>query len=890
MTTGVLASQIAFFALALFASADYFFLSSSPQVPGIRQACLFLLILFGAFLFWGTIIGIFENYLFSLARPRGKNSKRLLRTAVYALSLALLVGAPIYPLLESIMVQRSSLDGWLAYLSAAVLSGITAAFALKILADRCANPLGFLLSAVIASTIFFLAARGTSLFFLLKLHFRTIQLSYYLAIWWGSLLSLGILYQIGHFRDLLTKRETGRISSRVKTTGFVICPLLAIGLCWIDGNIYVGLYGGAHLFVRFLAYLFLDLFALILLVTTGLSMERKRIKAIIFFPSLAVIALAGTIVLCLDPRSIVRSESHLDGSLIWPILTIKYHTMKGLRTEQEAALPPKNVSKVLSKAASAPGLSDIPRPAIPRVFLIVIDCLRADHLSCYGYERTTSPNIDALAKEAVLFRYCITPGACTTSVLPTMFTSRVFQHLLMTAGPDYKLSLDNSTTMAQVLEKNNFQTLAIGLLSPSYWGYSKGFHDWFPCPDDLILDKFKEKVETIKKGKTFCYFHYMEPHDAHGHSYSQPGNPRLRKKFKEISFGSGITNNYDTAIKLIDLLLGDLMDYLKSKDLYDESIIIITADNGIGLGEHGYIGQRRGFYNGEALVPLIIKAPGCKGKIISETVGTIDLLPTILDLVGIESISGIEGRSLTSLLFIEGYHREPQVTYCHAYADRISVVKGDYKLIFPNHPRSELYAFKTDPLEEKNIIDELPQVVADLTKEYEEMAKKNIHLESLPPAAIAPEGLQPGLRRKLFDNTHFHGKPVSETIVVEDFKPQWDFADQAPPEEGFSVQWDGYIDVRKGLVKEVVFRVLTKTEIKMWIDGVKIMDATQPQRSHHPTFWEGYAPVEPGVHALRIRISEKRDDHPELTLFYILHGKRYQIPSTAFFHTINSPT
>ncbi|MDP8248043.1 MAG: sulfatase-like hydrolase/transferase [Candidatus Tritonobacter lacicola] len=878
----VMASQIAFFILGSCGAFDQLLSGSAPRATEPLEACLLPLGMIGLFLLWGTLVGILEGVLFRIVNACRTGGGRLLRNSIWALGILILVIGPAYPLLESILEQRHALCGWWAYLSVALAGALIAVIALKLLACRCAHPARLLLATVLASALFFTAASGTSLFSLLHYRFRPIQISFYMGIWWASLLSLGLLYFIGALRATAGGGGEMRISRLARTCMLVVCPALAVCLYWLESHMYVGLYGGAHLLIRILAYLLLDLFALSLMLSVKLLSDRRAAARAVFALFAAVIAAAAVIAVRLDLRPATRGDTSLEGSLLLPLLHVKHAAITAIGKHGVTAPVPGEHPVPIARPAARAATPRIPRPESLRVFLIIIDALRADHLSCYGYSRETSPTIDSFSEEAVLFRYCIAPGCRTSESIPTLFTSRDFRHLFLMHGPDYKISSDTSPMLAQVLEQNGFYTLGAGTLFPAYWGYSRGFHDWAPCTDRSLLKKVKEKTSAIKAGKSFCYLHYLGLHGAVDPGYSRTRDP----EFREISFGATSVDNYDTTIKLVDRDFNKLLDHLKDEGLYNNSMLIVTADHGAGLGEHGYCGHSRGSFNGEVLVPLLIRAPGFEPKTVSETVGLIDIFPTILDIAGVQGIESLRGRSLVPLMASTGGSAEPRRTYFHIiHRSRTTATKGDYKLIDPGHPRSRLYAFKDDPLEQVNLIDDMPGVADELAEEVNKMDGASVKTEQLPAAPVDPASLRQGLLIKRYDNPRFMGAPVSEAVVSGELLPRWVRDDARMPDEGIYIQWDGYINIPKcPYNKALKFAVQGRSEIEMWMDGLKIMDATGRQRLHNPQYWEGYIPAAPGFHVLRLRLSEKRNPQPELVLLYSPHGKKIPVPPDALFH------
>ena len=879
---GVLSSQIAFFLIGAYASFDRLFAGGGSRVQDPLKACLLSLGIIGLFLFWGTVVGAIEGILFRSVNAFRAGGGQLLRNSVWALAVLILIIAPAYPLMESVLEQRHALSGWTAYLSATLAGALAALIALKLLSARCAHPARLLLAVVIASALFFITAAGTSLFTLLQYRFRPIQLSFYIGIWWASLLSAGLLYLIGTLRATARGNGETRISALATTALLVISPALAACLCWLDSHIYVGLYGGAHLFLRVLAYLLLDLFALTLIITLQLASERRRAARAVFALFAALIIFSMVVAMRMDLRTASRSDISFEGSLLLPVLYIKQATVASIGKQGGTTIVPREHPTPNSRAAERAHALYTSRPETPRVFLIVLDALRADHLSCYGYSRRTSPTIDSFASESLLFKYCIAPGCRTTETFPSLFTSRDFRHLFLVHGPDYKISSDTNPMLAEVLAQNGFYTLGAGTVFPAYWGYARGFHDWIRCSDKSMLQKVEEKTPDIVEGKAFCYIHYIALHDAVGLTPSRIQEP----EFQKASYGPTKEDNYDTTIRLADRELKKLLDHLRNEGLYDDSIIIIMADHGAGLGEHGYFGHSRGSFNGEVLVPLIIRAPGLEPGIISETVGLIDLFPTILDMAGIPGIEGIDGRSLVPLIASPDSRDDPHRPYFHiVHQSRTTVIKGDYKLMDPGHPRSRLYAFKTDPLEQIDLIGDMPGVAKELAEEVKRMDEASVKVDQLPPASVDPGSLRQGLLRKQYDNSRFTGAPVSEVVVTDNLLYGGDNGEDQTPDEEIAIQWDGFINIPKcAYNKAMKFTVLSPSEIEMWIDGNKIMDATGRQRMHSPKYWDGYVPLAPGFHSFRLRLSEKMNSDIEPALLYSPHGEKIPVPPDAFFH------
>lgn len=885
--SGVLVSQTTFLILALFILTERLF---ADRLPDTNRLFIFSLVIIGSFSLWGTAVGLCERLLFNLLSVDVRWKAGWMRTAAWSFSAVILLVIPLHPLMKSLSAQCGSFPEWRSYFTVCIATAAVAMIGLWRFASRCQKPLLFLFSTFFAGAVFFLTAGGTSLFSLLTYHFRSVQLVFFLIIWWGSLGLFALIYLIALLREKVAVRMKPTAAHPLLAIPSILCLICAGGLCWIDSHIYVGIYDSAHSFIRVLLYLLLEAGLLTLFLATGFLVRKPTAARLScrFTTSIAIV----TLVLCIpfSPSSVVENEMSLAGALVRPLSHLSAAvTGAGQSATGRATIPARKESKLPESFEPSP--VDFTRPAAPHIFLIVLDALRADHLSCYGYARDTSPNIDSLARDGVTFRYCISPGCRTSEALPTLFSSREFLHLNMVGKPDWKMSLDSHPTIAEAMKLNGFFTLAAGTLFPAYYGYCKGFEEYIRCPDKDILPEIEGPLESAAGGRTYCYLHYFGVHGAAGlrpHLCNEPG-------FTRHSFGSDRTDNYDTSIKIIDRYVGGFLNYLKETGLYDKSIVIVTADHGAGLGEHGYFEHARGMYNGEVLVPLIIKSPGIAHKTVSETVGLIDLFPTILDFSGISGVKGLEGRSLLPLMIGDIERMEPDRTYFHTLprhkGPRAAVIKGAFKLIDPDHRLRKLYAFKEDPLERENIINDLPRVAADLTQEFEIMAGIDLRPEPLPPVATPPHSLERGLIRRLFDNLDFQGKPVLENAESDTFDTRWDPPLDSPPERGYSIRWDGFILMTDTSATARVFEIKSLSNVEMWIDDVKCMNATGRCREFGPGYWRGYISLEKGLHSIRIQLSKRDGREEQLKLATINQsGKQTISPRDLFcYNTAEEP-
>jgi arylsulfatase A-like enzyme len=384
------------------------------------------------------------------------------------------------------------------------------------------------------------------------------------------------------------------------------------------------------------------------------------------------------------------------------------------------------------------------------VILITIDALRPDHLGCYGYERNTSPNIDELAREGVLFENAIIQAPYTYTSIASIFTSIYNNNVKIEIEKDKdKVNFIISgkitnPTLAEVLKRNNYLTagFAANPWLRSEAGFDKGFDTYrFFWNDDapFLNNLASEWLDKNHNSPFFLYLHYMDPHLPYyppapynilyvNDSFYNTSLGNIPKIIEDNGVGGilsyGVLGNhmeiayyisqYDGEISYVDHYIGKLMNKLDALNLTNNTLIIITADHGEGLGEHNlYFTHDIFLYDFLIKVPLIIKCPQCglKAKVVNAQVRSIDIMPTILDILGIKINHSVDGVSLLPLIkganiSLEAYSQTGLIR---------SIRTNEWKYIhnFGNNS-GELYNLKKDPKETKNVVNEEPEIAENL--------------------------------------------------------------------------------------------------------------------------------------------------------------------------------
>jgi hypothetical protein len=408
-----------------------------------------------------------------------------------------------------------------------------------------------------------------------------------------------------------------------------------------------------------------------------------------------------------------------------------------------------------------------PRPKARKIILISLDTLRADHLGCYGYSRNTSPALDALARDSALFLGAHALSAWTLPSHVSLFTGLEPGHHGVRQDRD---RMDPSLpTLPALLRANHFICAAFTggvYLSPSY-GYSKGFGLYnemegiphTPNAAGRTADAAIGWLERNAGKDALLFIHTYQIHDPYAppepfnESYLD-ADARWKGVFLHSELGgfkgyyrnlgpaarANIVALYDAQIRYTDeALIKPIVDFLKAKNLFDETMIILTADHGEQFEEHGAWGHMNDLYEESLHVPLLIKFPKGRftGARIQSPVRLTDIAPTICDAYGLplEALDP-DGASLIPLL--QGREKSPRPVYASVIGNvndshfpaKSALLWEPYKLILnePLTPRDlaffdcppppftniELYNLNDDPGERINIAARFPEIVRRL--------------------------------------------------------------------------------------------------------------------------------------------------------------------------------
>ena len=389
----------------------------------------------------------------------------------------------------------------------------------------------------------------------------------------------------------------------------------------------------------------------------------------------------------------------------------------------------------------------------PNVILIIVDTLRADRLSCYGYETRTSPNIDRLAADGYLFQNALAQASWTKSSIATVVTSLYPSSHGAIGKPDQLP--DQVVTLAEVMKEAGYYTAGLvdNVNIAPVFNFDQGFDEYhylapdhfFYAPESatqlmvynqlrLIRERFLSKKTWVQfyyqdavevtdqaiawfEGNTdkkfFLLLHYMDPHDPFfPHPYTGEGYARVSMPSPPPDMAGKLSTVYDGEITYFDKELGRLLDWLEQNGLYDNTVVLLTADHGEEFFEHEGWWHGTTLYEEQIHIPLILKPEGGldSALVITSLARSLDIPPTLLTLAGVDVPAVMQGQTLIDSTGAAA----AVIPFVYSEEDfEGNVLKSvrdlKYKLVEANsnNPRglseTEIFDMETDPLEKQNL-------------------------------------------------------------------------------------------------------------------------------------------------------------------------------------------
>ena len=406
----------------------------------------------------------------------------------------------------------------------------------------------------------------------------------------------------------------------------------------------------------------------------------------------------------------------------------------------------------------------------PNVVLVVLDAARADHFGAYGYARATTPNIDRLAREGVVFERVFTPAAYTLGAMSSVWTSQYPDRHHAEVSFSARLPPDR-LTLAELLGAQGI--LAAGFVSNTVAGRLNGFDRGFAQFHEVWQEQATSGADGLgrtvppwlaenRERRFFAYVHFREPHAPYDppapfDTRFGPEGP-IPKSARRAPGDGWITDVnqarrplsaaerdhlvrlYDGNLAFADEVVGQLRAALEREGLLERTIVIVIADHGEALFEHGWIGHNVQVYEESIHVPLIVRFPagkGPSGQRVAAMADLLDLAPTIADIFGVLGLGGsdrrFQGHSLLSAF--AGGESAPAILSRTVW-DRPRYARRDADLKFIYDTRTgeeQLFDLARDPGETSNLVSSEPLRAA--------WSRQSLHhaIASMAQGAPAPE-------------------------------------------------------------------------------------------------------------------------------------------------------
>jgi len=415
------------------------------------------------------------------------------------------------------------------------------------------------------------------------------------------------------------------------------------------------------------------------------------------------------------------------------------------------------------------------------VILVTFDALRADHLGIYGYGKDVSPEIDAFGRRSSVFTRCLSQSASTVSSIPSIHTAKYPNTDGLLEGITLR---EGERTLAEILREAGYATSAViaHKFAGCKWGACRGFDavdEDYQAPEaaDQTAARLLQRLRSHDAEPFFLWAHLRHPHTPYDppeavfrafydgdeaaptfYSKRLAGLPfhrqlaLLARRFEALGepvtlyeidgAPAGATPSiieqliamYDGNVREGDRVFGALIRGLAESGLADRSVVVLAADHAESMGEHGLFGHNRLWY-GVLHTPLIVHVPGARHRVLDRPVMNVDILPTILSLLGLETPAGIRGVS------VFGRPRRGEIQYAEYSAAR-TLVRGDFKLIVGHAGHAaapseapRLFDIAEDPTEQVDLAASHPEIVEEL-----EEVVAHIRAASLARDPGAPDG------------------------------------------------------------------------------------------------------------------------------------------------------
>ena len=378
------------------------------------------------------------------------------------------------------------------------------------------------------------------------------------------------------------------------------------------------------------------------------------------------------------------------------------------------------------------------------VLMVSIDALRADHVGAWGYSRATTPALDRFAAGATRFSWAFTSAPKTLPAIASLLTGRHPSSLVWQGGNRLLMDESRAKGLAETMLQAGYDTAAITCCARFAQAENEltGFaHLDAAAAEELdrlpgransafVVEKAIRWVDrrAARAAPYFLWIHLFDPHAPHN----------LPEGAAE--FGDGRMDQYDSEIAFADLNLGRLLAAFDERGLASTTIVVVAADHGEEFDEHGHRFHSSGLFNHLARIPLMVRYPAASPHVVSTPVSIVDVMPTILDLVGVPGPAGMNGRSLAAAVLGRGDApaRPVVMEISHRVGmdrDMVAVASGPWKVIWDREANAWSLFSANDPDERTDLALSEPDRLETMRRQLFETMDREFSIAPRRPIA-----------------------------------------------------------------------------------------------------------------------------------------------------------
>jgi arylsulfatase A-like enzyme len=396
------------------------------------------------------------------------------------------------------------------------------------------------------------------------------------------------------------------------------------------------------------------------------------------------------------------------------------------------------------------------------VVLVVVDTLRADRLGTYGNPRATSPHLDRLASDGILYQRAYSQAPWTTASIGSLLTSQ-YPRTLGIRGERSRLD-ESWTLLPELFQRRGYATGAVvsHTFCSRQWGFDQGFDSFDESATSsdesriaaTVSDRALSFLDANRDRPVFLFLHYFDPHFTYvehpdfafdaAPGYTGPVRERVHSRsltrLRDQLTPADVVEMqriHDSEVAFVDHHLGRVFERLREQGRYDDALVVVTADHGEEFLEHGNLGHGRTLYDEQLHVPLIVKYPGRQGQVVEHPVALLDVYPTVAEVAGLALTGEERGRPLREA------GKDPAraiVSETERFGSYRTLRVQGFKLIEDTESRTRrLFDLADDPGELRNVAADHRQRLREMEHALEQWRAANPRPEEFSTLEISEE-------------------------------------------------------------------------------------------------------------------------------------------------------